>query len=147
MLISILKHRKAQGHNAAQFHESTRVEVIWTVIPFAILVGMAIPASKTLIAMETPAEDAELTVKITGYQWKWHYEYVGENLGFFSNLATPRDAIHNRAAKGENYLLEVDRPALRHPGLVEGDDALHSPAFASAGHVVQLRHVESSDVP
>jgi len=113
LLYAIFRFRgKPEDPEPRQTHGNTTVEVIWTVIPFAILVGMAIPASKTLIAMETPAEDAELTVKITGYQWKWHYEYVGENLGFFSNLATPRDAIYNRAAKGENYLLEVDRPLI-----------------------------------
>jgi len=109
MFISILNHRKSKGAVAAQFHESTAVEITWTIIPFLILVGMAIPATKTLLAMED-VTDSDLTVKITGYQWKWHYDYVDEGISFFSSLATPREQIDNRAEKTENYLLEVDHP-------------------------------------
>jgi len=131
MLISIVKHRKSAGHQAAQFHESTKVEVIWTIIPFAILIGMAIPASQTLIAMEGSSEDADMTIKITGYQWKWHYEYLGEDLGFYSNLTTPREAIHNQAEKGEHYLLEVDNPLVLPVGkkvrfLLTSNDVIHA---------------------
>ncbi|HHJ11582.1 MAG TPA: cytochrome c oxidase subunit II, partial [Chromatiales bacterium] len=92
MFYSILKHRKSTGHEPAQFHESTKVEIIWTTIPFLILIGMAIPATKTLIAMENTAEP-DMTIKITGYQWKWEYEYLDDGVHFFSNLATPRAAI------------------------------------------------------
>lgn len=107
MFYSIVKHRKSKGHEAAQFHESTSVEVIWTAIPFMILIAIAIPASKALIALEDSSE-ADMTVQITGYQWKWKYDYLDEGISFFSNLATPREQIYDKAEKGENYLLEVD---------------------------------------
>ena len=107
MFYSILVHRKSKGHKAAQFHESTTVEIVWTVIPFIILIAMAIPATKTLIAMEDTS-NYDMTVKITGYQWLWHYDYVENEVDFYSRLSTPRDQIYNREAKGENYLLEVD---------------------------------------
>ncbi|MFA9459329.1 cytochrome c oxidase subunit II [Thiohalorhabdus methylotrophus] len=108
MIYSIIRFRKRDGAEAAQFHESTTVEIIWTIIPFLILVGMAIPATGTLITMEN-TEDPEMTVKVTGYQWNWHYKYMGEQVSFYSNLATPVDQIQGQAAKNENYLLEVDR--------------------------------------
>lgn len=131
MLISIVKHRKSAGHQAAQFHESTRVEIIWTVIPFAILIGMAIPASQTLIAMEDSGTDADMTIKITGYQWKWEYEYLGEDVSFYSNLSTPREQIENQAGKTENYLLEVDNPLVLPVGkkvrfLLTSNDVIHA---------------------
>lgn len=136
MFISMLKHRKSQGAVAAQFHESTTVEIIWTVIPFVILIAMAIPATKTLIAMED-TRDADLTIKITGFQWKWRYDYMGgkdyedSKFGFFSVLATPRDQIENKATKGEHYLLEVDHPLVVPVGkkirfLTTGNDVIHS---------------------
>lgn len=109
MFYSIIKHRKSKGAQAAQFHESTTVEVIWTIVPFLILVGMAIPATKTLIAMEDTT-NADLTIKVTGFQWKWKYDYLDEGVSYFSNLATPREQIHNAADKGDHYLLEVDNP-------------------------------------
>jgi cytochrome c oxidase subunit II len=84
---------------AAKFHENTAVEVVWTIIPFLILVGMAIPATRTLIAMEDTS-DADLTIKITGYQWKWHYEYIDDGVSFFSTLSTPREQILNVARQG-----------------------------------------------
>lgn len=138
MLISIFKHRKSVGHKASQFHESTKVEIIWTVIPFAILVGIAIPASQTLIAMESPADDSELTIKVTGYQWKWQYEYLDQNVSFYSNLSTPLDSINNKTEKGEHYLLEVDNPLVLPAGkkvriLLTSNDVIHSwwvPDFA-----------------
>ncbi|WP_196348882.1 cytochrome c oxidase subunit II, partial [Vibrio harveyi] len=85
MFYSIFKHRKSKGAVAANFHESTKVEIIWTVIPVIILIAMAIPATKTLVAMEDTSQ-SDLTVKITGSQWKWHYSYFGEDVEFFSLL-------------------------------------------------------------
>jgi cytochrome c oxidase subunit 2 len=107
MLYSIIVHRKSKGFKAAQFHESTTVEILWTIAPFVILVMMAIPATQTLIAMEDTS-DSEMTVKITGYQWKWHYDYLDENIDFFSTLSTPRAQVYNEEEKGKHYLLEVD---------------------------------------
>lgn len=112
IFISIFKHRKSKGAVAANFHDNMTVEVLWTVIPFLILVGMAVPAAKTLIKMETPADDAEVTIKITGYQWKWNYDYMHEGFDYFSNLAkSSKDAINSDNPKdreGINYLLDVD---------------------------------------
>lgn len=109
MFYSVLRHRRSQGAVAAKFHESTFVEIIWTLVPALILVAMAIPATKTLIAMEDTS-NPDLTIQVTGYQWKWHYRYLDDEVSFFSLLATPRDQIENRAPKGEHYLLEVDQP-------------------------------------
>ena len=107
MFWAIWKHRKSVGHQAAHFHENTTVEVIWTVIPFVILLGMAYPATKTLLAQrDTSAPD--LTIKVTGYQWKWQYDYLQEGISFYSSLSTPRAQIENKAEKDANYLLEVD---------------------------------------
>jgi len=107
MIYSIIRFRKSKGAEAAQFHESTSVEIIWTIIPFLILIGMAIPATGTLITMENTRKP-DLTVKVTGYQWKWEYQYLGEKVSFFSNLGTPVDEIQNREAKDRHYLREVD---------------------------------------
>ncbi len=107
ILISLIRFRKSKGAVAAQWHESMAAEVSWTVVPFLILVGMAIPAAQTLIDMEDNS-GSELTVTITGYQWNWHYEYVGEDVDFYSFLSTSRQAILDEAPKGEDYLLEVD---------------------------------------
>jgi cytochrome c oxidase subunit 2 len=104
---SILRHRKSRGAVAAQFHESTMAEIAWTVVPFMILVGMAVPAAGTLIAMEDSSE-SDLTIKVTGHQWMWHYEYVGEDVSFYSKMSTSRQAILNKEEKGEDYLLAVD---------------------------------------
>src|SRR5436190_2132958 len=109
MFYSIFAHRKSKGHQAAQFHENTMVEVVWTVIPFLILLFMAIPATETILAMKD-ATVPDMTVKVTGYQWKWGYDYLDEGFGFVSNLATPSAQIYNREAKGEHYLLDVDQP-------------------------------------
>jgi len=130
MFYSIVKHRKSRGVQAAQFHESTTVEILWTLVPFLILVGMAIPATKTLIAMEDTS-NADMTIKVTGYQWKWHYDYMDEGIDFFSNLATPRAAIENRADKGEHYLLDVDNPIVvpvnkKIRFLVTANDVIHA---------------------
>jgi cytochrome c oxidase subunit 2 len=137
MFWAIWKHRKSAGHQAAHFHENTTVEVIWTVIPFIILLGMAYPATKTLLAQrDTSAPD--ITIKATGYQWKWHYDYLQEGISFYSMLATPRAQIENREEKSENYLLEVDREVVVPVGkkvrvLTTAGDVLHAwyvPALA-----------------
>ncbi len=130
MFYSILNHRKSKGHQPAQFHESTTVEIVWTVIPFAILIFMAVPAAKTLIQMYDSSE-ADMTVKITGYQWKWKYDYVDEGISFYSNLATPADQIYAGAKKDDNYLLEVDNELVVPVGkrirfLITADDVLHA---------------------
>ncbi len=139
MFYSIYAHRKSVGHKAAQFHENTTVEIIWTVIPFLILVAMAWPATKTLIAFKDTA-NPDITIKATGYQWKWGYDYLkgeGEGVAFLSALSTPQDQIHNQKPKGENYLLEVDNPLVVPVGkkvriLTTANDVIHSfwvPAF------------------
>ena len=112
MFYSILKHRKSLGHKSASFHESTTVEIAWTVVPFLIVVLMALPATKTVVAMKDTS-NADITIKATGMQWKWGYDYLkgdGEGIAYLSALSTPRDQIHNGAPKGDNYLLEVDHP-------------------------------------
>ncbi|AUI88445.1 cytochrome c oxidase subunit II [Vibrio azureus] len=137
MFYSILRHRKSKGAVAANFHESTKVEIIWTVIPVIILIAMAIPATKTLIAMEDTTQ-SDLTVKVTGSQWKWHYSYFGEDVEFFSLLATSQKEIDGIEAKGAHYLLEVDNPLVlpinrKVRFLMTSDDVIHSwwvPDFA-----------------
>jgi cytochrome c oxidase subunit II len=136
MFYSIFKHRKSIGHQAVQFHENTTVEIIWTVIPFLILLGMAWPATKTILAMKDTT-GPDMTIKVTGYQWKWGYDYLQDGFGFYSNLSTPLAQIENRAPKGENYLLEVDNPMVVPIGakvrvIITAGDVLHSwsvPAF------------------
>ena len=107
MIYSIVRFRRSKGAEAAQFHESTTVEIVWTIIPFLILVGMAIPATGTLVTMEDTRE-ADLTVKVTGYQWKWEYQYMDRGVSFFSDLATPVEQIREGADKDAAYLREVD---------------------------------------
>lgn len=112
MFYSMLRHRKSLGHKAASFHESTSVEIIWTIIPFLIIVLMAVPATKTVVAMKDTSS-ADITIKATGMQWKWGYDYLrgeGEGIGFLSALSTPREQITQGSPKGNNYLLEVDNP-------------------------------------
>ena len=137
MFYSMYHHRKSKGAVAANFHESTKVEVIWTVIPIIILVLMAIPATRTLVAMEDTSQ-SDLTVKITGSQWKWHYSYFGEDVDFFSLLATSQKEIEGIEDKGAHYLLEVDNPLVlpinrKVRFLMTSDDVIHSwwvPDFA-----------------
>jgi cytochrome c oxidase subunit 2 len=110
MFYACFAHRKSAGHKAEQFHENTTVELIWTVIPAVILVIIAIPVTKAVIAQKDTSSP-DLTIKATGIQWKWAYEYIkgeGEGISLVSTLATPRDQIEGRAPKGEHYLLEVD---------------------------------------
>ena len=133
MFYSIIYHRKSRGVVPSQFHESTKVEVAWTVVPFLILIGMAVPATSTLLEVYDN-DDAELDILITGHQWKWKYEYLdesGENVSFFSNLATPQEAIYNTDQKGEHYLLEVDEPLVlpvdtKVRFLITANDVIHS---------------------
>ena len=133
MLYSIYAHRKSKGVEASQFHENTRVEIAWTVVPFIILVGMAVPATATLLEVYDN-DDAEMSILVTGYQWKWKYEYLdadGENVAFFSNLATSQEQIYNTDTKGENYLLEVDEPLVipvdtKVRFLITANDVIHS---------------------
>ena len=110
MFYACYAHRKSIGHKAEQFHENTTVEILWTVIPALILIVIAWPVTKVVIAQkDTSAPD--LTIKVTGYQWKWGYDYLrgeGEGISFVSTLSTPREQIEGRAPKGEHYLLEVD---------------------------------------
>ncbi|QIZ78951.1 cytochrome c oxidase subunit II [Ferrimonas lipolytica] len=137
MLYSLIYHRKSKGAKPANFHESTKVEIAWTVVPFLILIGMAVPATSTLIAMEDPSESA-LTIQVTGSQWKWHYKYFGHDIEFYSLLSTPTDQIRNQQEKSDNYLLEVDKPLVLPTNrkvrfLMTSDDVIHSwwvPAFA-----------------
>ena len=110
MFYSILKHRKSKGAKAASFHESTTVEIIWTVIPLIIVIAMALPATKTVVAMKDTT-NSDITIKTTGYQWKWGYDYIkgeGEGISFLSTLSTPRDQVNNLAPKSLTYLMEVD---------------------------------------
>ena len=133
MLYSIIYHRKSRGFTPATFHESTKVEIAWTVVPFLILISMAVPATSTLLDIYD-FEDAELDILVTGYQWKWKYEYLnenGENVSFFSNLRTPQSEIYNAEEKGEHYLLEVDEPLVipadtKVRFLVTANDVIHS---------------------
>nr|WP_241546839.1 cytochrome c oxidase subunit II [Thiohalobacter thiocyanaticus] len=130
MFYSIIKHRKSKGAVAAQFHESTTIEILWTIIPFLILVGMAFPATKALIAMEDTS-NSDVSIKVTGYQWKWQYEYLDEEIGFFSTLSTPKDEIFNKVAKNEDYLLQVDNPVVVPVGkkvrlLITANDVIHA---------------------
>lgn len=111
---SIVHHRKDKGAVAAQFHHSTALELLWTAIPIAILVVIAIPATKTLVAMEK-TENADITLKVTGYQWKWKYDYMGEGVSFFSSLDSASRAIADKNSDQapediEHYLLDVDNP-------------------------------------
>jgi|TARA_R110001583_G_scaffold59932_3_gene178348 cytochrome c oxidase subunit 2 len=145
MFWSMIFHRKSKGAKAADFHESTKVEILWTAIPIVILIAMAIPATSTLINMENN-DDSDVTIQVTGSQWKWHYKYFDENIEYYSVLSTPREQYENQngsfdgngAFKGGNYLLEVDKPLVIPANkkvrfLITSDDVIHSwwvPAFA-----------------
>lgn len=130
MFYSLFRYRRSQGTTPAKFHEHTTVEVIWTAIPLLILIGMALPATATLKTMYD-ASQADLDVMITGQQWRWRYEYLGEDVAFTSNLGTPREQISGSDEKGEHYLLEVDEPLVLPVGrkvrlLMTSDDVIHS---------------------
>ena len=130
MLYSIFKYRKAAGHEARQFSGNRPLEIAWFVIPCLIVAGLAYPATRTVIEMKDTSSP-DLTIKVTGYQWKWRYTYLNENIDFYSSLSTPRDQIENSAPKGEHYLLEVDHPLVVPVGkkvriLTTADDVIHS---------------------
>jgi cytochrome c oxidase subunit 2 len=135
MFASIALHRKSKGHEAAQFTHSTRAEIIWTIIPVLILVAMAVPATKALVNMEV-APETEMTIKITGFQWRWKYEYLEDDIAFISSLDPDSNAAR-RLASGtdpdsiENYLREVDKPLVLPTNtkikfLITADDVIHS---------------------
>jgi cytochrome c oxidase subunit 2 len=136
MFYAIVRHRRSVGHQAKQFDNNRPAQIIWTVIPCLIVVGMAFPATRTVFAMKDTT-NPDMTIKVTGYQWKWRYDYLGENVSFYSDLSTPRGQIENQAPKGENYLLEVDNPMVIPVGkkvriLITANDVIHSwwvPAF------------------
>lgn len=117
MFWSIFRHRKSLGHKAATFHESINVEIAWTIVPFLIVIGMALPATRTVVAMKDTS-NADITIKATGFQWKWGYDYLkgdGGGIAFLSTLSTPRAQIGSPGLaptepRGVNYLLEVDNP-------------------------------------
>jgi cytochrome c oxidase subunit 2 len=135
MFVSIVLHRKSRGHEAAQFTHSTTAEIIWTIIPVIILVVMAVPATKALVNMEV-APETELTVKITGFQWRWQYEYVEDGVRFISSLKSDSNAARRLASGAdpsavENYLLDVDNPLVLPANtkikfLITADDVIHS---------------------
>ena len=142
MIYALVNHRKSKGVEPAQFSHDTRAEVIWMIVPTLIVIGLALPAAKTLVKIEDN-RDTEMTIKITGYQWKWHYDYLGENVNFYSSLAQSSNAAR-RLDSGidpydvENYLLEVDRPLVvpintKIRYLVTSNDVIHAwwvPDFA-----------------
>ncbi|MDO8719891.1 MAG: cytochrome c oxidase subunit II [Polaromonas sp.] len=144
MFYSILKHRKSVGHKAANFHESTAVEIAWTIVPFLIVIGMALPATKLVIAMKDTTS-SDLTIKVTGIQWKWGYDYIkgeGEGIGFVSTLDSSHRALSDAGgpkagAPVDDYLLKVDNPLVVPVNkkiriITTANDVIHSfavPAF------------------
>ena len=145
MFYSVFKHRKSLGHRPATFHESTSVEIAWTIIPFLIVIGMALPATHAVVAMKDTS-NPDLTIKVTGMQWRWGYDYLkgeGEGIGFISALSTPRAQIGEPGVaptekRSDTYLLEVDNPVVVPVGkkvrlVLTANDVIHSwtiPAFA-----------------
>lgn len=137
MFYSMIAHRRSVRKEASQFHESTTLEIAWTVIPVIILVIMALPATKTLVDIYDTS-DSEIDIQITGYQWKWRYDYVGQDVSFFSNMRTSQNEIQGVAQKGEHYLLEVDEPLVVPTGkkirfIITANDVIHAwwvPALA-----------------
>jgi cytochrome c oxidase subunit 2 len=140
MFYSIFAHRKSKGAKSADFHESTTVEIIWTIIPFLIVIGMALPATKVVVAQKDTT-NADLTIKATGYQWKWGYDYIkgtGEGIQFVSTLDASQRALSDEGKPaGDNYLLKVDEPLVVPVGkkvrvITTANDVIHSfmvPAF------------------
>jgi cytochrome c oxidase subunit 2 len=137
MFYSMYAHTKKKNPVAASFHENHKMEIAWTIIPFLILIAMAIPASKTLVKIYDD-EAGDLNIQVTGHQWKWQYNYLEDDVSFFSNLSTDMDEIYNLVPKGENYLQEVDEMVVIPAGkkvrfLITANDVIHSwwmPAFA-----------------
>jgi cytochrome c oxidase subunit II len=130
MFYSLWAHRKSTGRKPATFSESTAVEIAWTIIPFFILLVLAFPATKAVLAMKDTSSP-DLTIKVTGYQWKWGYDYIHDGFGYLSTLATPIAQVQGREAKGTNYLLEVDNPLVvpmnrKVRVLITANDVLHA---------------------
>ena len=130
LIYSLIKFRKSKGAKASHFHEHLGIEILWTTIPFLILVALAVPATIVLKHIHNTDESA-LTVKVTGFQWKWKYEYLDQGVSYFSLLATTQDQINNKAPKGEWFLLEVDKPLVvpvntKVKLLITADDVIHS---------------------
>jgi len=143
MFYSIWKHRKSVGHKSATFHESVKVEIAWTVIPFIIVILMALPATKAVVAQKDTS-NADLTIKATGYQWKWGYDYLkgqGEGIAFISTLDNEQREMSNNGAKGvdiDNYLLKVDNPLVVPVNkkvriITTANDVIHAFAVPSLG--------------
>ena len=137
MFYSMYAHTKKKNPVPATFTDNHKLEIAWTIIPFLILIAMAVPASKTLIKMYDD-EAGDINIQVTGYQWKWQYRYLEDDVSFFSNLSTDWDEINNLVPKGENYLQEVDEMVVIPAGkkvrfLITANDVIHSwwmPAFA-----------------
>tara|TARA_R110000787_G_scaffold55654_1_gene128419 strand:+ start:3364 stop:4494 length:1131 start_codon:yes stop_codon:yes gene_type:complete len=130
MFYSMYAHRKSKGAVAANFHENTTAEIVWTVIPAVLLIVMAIPATSALLQVYD-ASEAEMDVKVTGYQWKWQYEYLGQDVSFMSELATPESEIYNTAPKSQYYVQEVSEPLVIPANtkvrfLITAKDVIHS---------------------
>ena len=135
IMYSIVRFRKSAGAQAANFHENTTVELVWTIVPFIILVIMTVPAAGMLIKMDDTSQ-SDLTIKITGYQWKWHYDYLDENVSFYSALAQDSNAARQLGAQidlksVDHYLLNVDRPVVVPIGqkirfLITSNDVIHA---------------------
>ena len=140
MFYSIIKHRKSKGHKPANFHESVAVEIAWTIVPFVIVIGMGAMATKTVVAMKDTT-NADVTIKATGYQWKWGYDYLkgeGEGISFLQTLDTTQRAMSDAGKpEGDNYLLKVDNPLVVPVGkkiriITTANDVIHAwmiPAF------------------
>lgn len=130
LIYAIINHRKSRGAKPVPFHSNIMIEVAWALIPMVILIFMAIPATRVLIRMDDESK-ADLNIKITGYQWKWKYDYPDQNISFFSNLSTPQNELDNKAHKNKWYLLEVDKPLVvpihkKIRFLVTSNDVIHS---------------------
>ncbi|HSH42126.1 MAG TPA: cytochrome c oxidase subunit II [Arenicellales bacterium] len=130
MFYSIYAHRKSRGAKPAQFSHSTKLEFVWSAIPAIILIAMAVPSTATLVKMEDTSQ-ADMTVKITGYQWLWQYEYMDHDVDFYSQLSTPASQIRNEEEKNPDYLLEVDEPLVlpvdtRIRFLLTANDVIHA---------------------
>ena len=130
MFYVMYAHRKSRGAVAENFHENLLVELLWTIVPAIILIVMAIPATTALLKVYD-TENADIDIKVTGYQWKWQYEYLGEDVKYMSELRTPQDEIYGREPKGEHYLREVTEPLVLPAGkkvrfLITGNDVIHS---------------------
>lgn len=130
LIYALIKHRRSKHPTPETFHENKAIEILWIIIPLFILILMAIPATLVLMRMDDDAK-SELTIKVTGYQWKWKYDYIGKDLSFFSNMSTPRAQIEGKEKKGKWYLLEVDKPLVvpihtKIRFLVTSNDVIHS---------------------